>query len=117
MTINQNLAYAIAVAGFLGLFALRMLWPTVLEINPRYPVAVILLVTVAPLLIPMRGFLRGLPKSSAWLAYISLIYFMHGLVEAYSDTTTRYFAGMEVALSLMIFGGVTVYLRILKARR
>jgi uncharacterized membrane protein len=117
MTINPNVAYAIAVAGFLGLFALRMLWPTVLEINPRFPVAIMLLITVAPLLIPMRGFLRGLPKSSAWLAYVSLLYFMHGLVEAYPDTAARYFAGLEIVLSLMIFGGITVYLRALKARR
>lgn len=117
MTLTPQLAYAIAVAGFVGLFALRMLWPTVLAVNTRFPVALILLVTVAPLLMPMRGFLSGHPKSSAWLAYISLLYFMHGLIEAYSDSTARYFAGLEVVMSLMVFGGITVYLRALKARR
>jgi uncharacterized membrane protein len=117
MTITANLAYSIALTGFLGLFVLRMLWPTVLDFNPRYPVALILLVTVTPLLIPMRGFLRGAPKSSAWLAYISLIYFMHGLIEAYSDAAVRLYAGLEIVLCLMIFTGVTLYLRILKASR
>ena len=117
MTIAPSTAYAIALTGFLGLFALRMLWPTVLDINPRYPVALTLLVTVTPLLIPMRGFLHGNPKSSAWLAYISLIYFMHGLIEAYSDKAVRLFASLEILFSLMIFGGVTIYLHALKTRR
>lgn len=117
MTITANLAYAAALTGFLGLFALRMLWPTMLDFNPRYPVALTLLVTVTPLLIPMRGFLRGTPKSSAWLAYISLIYFMHGLIEAYSNAGVRLYAGLEIALCLLIFTGVTLYLRILEASR
>ncbi|MDZ4150753.1 DUF2069 domain-containing protein, partial [Methylicorpusculum sp.] len=45
--------HSIAITGFFGLFALLMLWPTVLT-ESRFPVAMILLLSVTPLLLPMR---------------------------------------------------------------
>ncbi len=107
-------AYRIALAGFLGLFSLLMLWNTVLVPNTRLPVALMLLLTVTPLLLPMRGFLDGRAKSCAWLAYISLIYFIHGCSEAYVSPLTRTYALLEILLSMMIFFGTTFYIRLAK---
>jgi uncharacterized membrane protein len=60
----------------------------------------------------MRGFLDRRLKSCAWLAYVSLIYFVHGCVEAYVSTTTRPYALLEILLSMMIFFGATFYIRL-----
>ena len=103
--------YVIALVGFFGLFALLMLWYTVLAPSTSLPTALMLLITVTPLLLPMRGLLDRNRKSCAWAAYISLIYFVHGTVEAYANSAVRPYALMEVLFSLMVFLGATFYIR------
>jgi uncharacterized membrane protein len=112
MKIAPSFPYRIALTGFFGLFTLLMLWNTVLTPAPKLPVALMLLITVTPLLLPMLGFLNGQPKSCAWLAYISLIYFVHGCLEAYANVSIRPYALLETLLSLMIFFGASFYIRL-----
>jgi len=111
MTIKPIYYYAVALTGFFGLFVLLMLWPTVLAPSAKFPVALGLLITVTPLLLPMRGLLDRKPKSCAWAAYISLIYFIHGSAEAYTNADERLYASLEIMLSLMLFLGATLYIR------
>ncbi|MGR8999664.1 MAG: DUF2069 domain-containing protein [Gammaproteobacteria bacterium] len=111
MNIKPIYYYSVALAGFFGLFALLMLWNTVLAPFPRFPVALMLLITVTPLLLNMRGLLERKPKSCAWMAYISMIYFIHGSIEAYANVNGRLYASLEVMLSLMLFFGATLYVR------
>jgi uncharacterized membrane protein len=103
-----------ALTGFFGLFILLMLWHTVLAPSVRFPVALILLITVTPLLLPMRGLLSGKPKSCAWAAYISMLYFIHGSIETYSNPDERYYAALEVVFSLLLFLGAIGYVRWIK---
>lgn len=103
--------HSMALIGFFGLFALLMLWPTVLSPVEKLPVALVLLLSVTPLLLPMRGLLHGKRKSCAWATYISLIYFIHGTVEAYVNPAERLIASLEILLSLMLFIGATFYVR------
>lgn len=111
MKINPNLYYSIALAGFFGLFALLMLWHTLLAPSSKFPVALVLIVTITPLLLPMRGLLDRKLKSCAWAAYISLIYFIHGSAETYINAGERLYAALEVVLSLMLFFGTSLYVR------
>jgi len=108
------IAHSIALVGFFGLFGLLMLWHTVLAPPTKLPVALVLLLTVTPLLLPMRGLLNGTPKSCAWAGYLSLPYFVHGAIETYSNPTERLYAAFEVLFSLLLFFGVIAYLRWLK---
>lgn len=114
MKIAPNFAYTIALLGFFSLFALLMLWNTVLTPTSKLPVALVLMITVTPLLLPMRGFLDKRPKSCAWLAYVSLLYFVHGCSEAYANASIRSYALLEIILSLMIFFGTTFFIRLSK---
>jgi uncharacterized membrane protein len=111
MTIKPVYFYILALAGYFGLFALLMLWNTVLAPSSQFPVALMLLITVTPLLLNLRGFLDRNPKSCAWMAYISLAYFIHGSVEAYANTNGLLYPSLEVILSLMLFFGTTLYVR------
>lgn len=98
-----------ALVGFFGLFALLMAWPTVLAPATRLPVSLILLITVSPLLMPLRGLLKGHLKSCTWMSYISLIYFTHGIVEAYANPAERGYALIEVGFSLLLCFGAGFY--------
>ena len=111
MNIKPIYFYMLALTGFFGLFALSMLWNTVLAPSSRFPVALMLLISVTPLLLPLRGFLDGNSKSCAWMAYISLAYFIHGSVETYANTNGRLYPSLEIILSLMLFFGTTLYVR------
>ena len=71
----------------------------------------ILILSVSPLLLPMRGLLAGKARSCAWAAYISLLYFIHGSVEAYANPLQRPYALLEVTFSLMLFVGASLYVR------
>lgn len=111
MKINPIYYYRLALTGFFGLFALLMLWNTVLVPSTHLPVALVLLVAVTPLLLPMRGLLKRNPRSCAWAAYVSLIYFLHGSAEAYVNVGERLYASLEILLSLMLFFGTSFYIR------
>ena len=111
MTIKPIYFHTLALTGFLGLFTLLMLWNTVLAPSSRFPVALMLLITVTPLLLNLRGLLDRNPKSCAWMAYISLAYFIHGSIETYVNTNGRLYPSLEVIFSLMLFFGTTLYVR------
>jgi uncharacterized membrane protein len=111
LTIKPVYYYYLALTGFFGLFILLMLWNTVFSPSPSLPVALLLLISVTPLLLPMRGLLNRHKKSCAWASYISLIYFIHGCVEAYASTDQRLLASLEVLMSLLLFFGTVGYVR------
>jgi len=111
MTIKPLYFYTTALIGFFGLFALLMLWNTVLVPTSGFPVALILLVTVTPLLLPLRGLLNRNTRSCAWMGYLSLFYFIHGAIETYANTSQRIYPLLELIFSLMLFFGTTLYVR------
>jgi uncharacterized membrane protein len=96
-----------ALVGFFGLFILLMLWNTLLSPSEHFPVVMVLLGTVAPLLFPMRGLLNANCKSCTWMSYLSLFYFTYGISEAYIATnpTELYCALLEVFFSLLLCAG------------
>ena len=97
------------MAGYFGLFALLMLWNTVLAPATHFPVALMLLITVTPLLLPLRGFLSRDARGCSWMAYVSLIYFIHGSVETYVNSNGRLYPALETLFGLMLFFGATLY--------
>ena len=103
--------YNIALSGYFSLFFLLMLWHTWLEPSSRFPVALVLIVVVTPLLLPLKGLLRGNKKSCSWAAYISLAYLIHGILEAYASPEQRIYASLETLFSLLLFFGSTFYIR------
>ncbi|HSN23787.1 MAG TPA: DUF2069 domain-containing protein [Methylomicrobium sp.] len=117
MKIEPNLFRRAALSGFFGLFALLMLWPTVLAPARQLPAALILIITVTPLLFLVRGLLRARPKTYAWAGFISLLYFTHGAIEAYANAEVRLLAGIEIFLSLLLFFGSALAIRYARKSR
>jgi uncharacterized membrane protein len=64
-----------------------------------------------PLLPPLAGLLGGRPYTYAWTAFISMIYFTHGVVEAWADSKVRWLALCEVLLSVLLYLGGVMYAR------
>lgn len=104
--------YALTLLGYFGTFALLIAWYTVLAPSSHFPISLVLLVLVTPLLFPLRGLLHGRSYTFAWSAFLALLYFIHGAVEAYSLETARYLGLMEVLFSLTWFGAAIMFVRV-----
>jgi len=107
--------YILALLGYFGLFFLLVLWTVYLAPPTIFPTSVVLLFYVGPILIPMRGLLYGKLYTHAWLHFMALFYFTIGVMVAAANVEERLYALIQVTLSIMMFIGSMMYVRV-KAR-
>ena len=88
-----------------------MAWHTWLAPSAHFPVALVLLVMVSPLLLPLRGLLHGRPYTHMWAGLLALLYFTHGLMDAYANPAERLYAVAEAVLALSLFSAAMLYAR------
>ena len=110
MTLTQ-LARLATLTAYFGLLLLLTLWFTVLAPSSHLPVVVMLMMFVGPLLFPLRGLLHGKPYTHAWTSMLTLLYFTHGVIEAWSNATERTYAMLEIICSVLLFLGSMLYAR------
>jgi len=83
---------------------LLLLWPTLILPPTRIPVALLLIIALMPLLLPLFGVLHRNPRALIWTAFISLLYFIHGCMDAWAtEGISRWLAGSEAVLSAILF--------------
>ena len=88
-----------------------MAWYAWLSPSTHFPVAMVLLALGLPLLLPLRGLLHGRRYTVAWSLFLSIGYFCHGVVEAYSVPEARILASLEVLFTLTWFIAGIAYVR------
>jgi uncharacterized membrane protein len=97
----------ITLTGYFGLIVLLITWYGIMQ--PAYAALIILLV---PLAFPLLGLIRGKPYTYAWMSFLTLLYFVHGIVEAYANEVARPFALLEILASVLIYIGAVVFSRL-----
>ncbi len=107
-----QLARLTTLFGYFGLFSLTLLWVTVLSPSARMPTSINIILFVGPLLFPLRGILNGKTYTHAWTAFLVLLYFTHGIVEAWANPAERGLAITEILLSIILFTGCIAYVRL-----
>ncbi|QIT54745.1 DUF2069 domain-containing protein [Aquisalimonas sp. 2447] len=110
---SVRLTHRLTITAHLGLIILLLSWPTWLA-PPANPglVAPLLLLAVGPLAAGVRGILYGRPYTCAWTSLLSMGYFVHGVAYINSPDITRWLAGAEIVLSLLLFLGCVLYVRL-----
>jgi|SRR5690606_14798304 len=108
--LNPALRYT-AAATLFGLIILCLAWE--LKVAPLRPGGSWLVLKVLPLLLPLRGVLKGSLYTMQWAAMLILLYFMEGVVRAYSDPSplSATMAVIEIALSLVFYLCAILYVR------
>lgn len=101
----------LALIGYFGLLVLLLLWNTWLAPSKYFPVALVLIVMVGPLLLPLRGLLHARAYTHAWTSFLALFYFTHGVGEAYSNPAERLYGWLEILFSVALFLGAIFYVR------
>ena len=100
-----------AVASVLGLIALGLAWELVLA--PIRPGGTLLALKVLPLCIPLAGLLKNRMYTYRWVSLVVWLYFIEGVVRAWSDKTPgNYLAMLEVVLCLTLFVACTLHVRL-----
>jgi uncharacterized membrane protein len=106
--------HGLALVGYFSLLVLWLFWNTVLAPPQHMPVALALLLSVAPLGLPLRGLLRRQAQAYLLAAVLSLGYFMHGVTEAMVNAPERLPAVIEIACSLALFFGASLSIRFVR---
>lgn len=101
-TLNPGLRRTASVC-LIGLIALGLAWE--LWLAPLRPGGSWLVLKVIPLLFPLRGVLKGDIYTMQWASMFILLYFMEGIVRAWSDPNpaSAWLGGVEIALSLVFY--------------
>jgi uncharacterized membrane protein len=68
-----------------------------------------------PLWVPLRGLLRRNRKTYAWATLCVIPYFIIGTTEAVANPQYRAWSGLCLALALLLFGSLILYLRVTRA--
>ena len=101
-------ARALALASLIGLIVLGLAWELWLAPTGRGTLAL----KVLPLLPCVLGTLRHRMYTFRWMSLLVWLYFIEGVVRATGDQgLSRVLAGVEVALTLLLFGACAVYVR------
>lgn len=108
--LNPALRYGASVS-LLLLIVLCLLWE--LWLAPLRPGGSWLVLKVIPLLLPLRGVLKGSLYTMQWASMLILIYFMEGVVRAYSDPSSASvaLASIEIVLTLAFYLCAIFYVR------
>lgn len=93
----------LGLAAWAALVALQLLWHGWLQPPQSMPVALVLAITVIPLLLPLVA-LRQPRRALLWVGILALFYFCHGVAEAWSAPAERMLAIIEIALALLLIG-------------
>jgi len=115
LILKARLFYILTLSGYFGIMALLLAWYGWLAPPGTVPAQLALLALGLPLFAPLRGLLHARRYTVAWSLFLCLLYFTHGIVEAYSDAEARWLALTEVALSLCWLAGGIGFIRTSKA--
>ena len=100
-----------AIASLVLLIAWLVAWEMV--IAPLRPGGSLLAAKALPLLLPLRGVVKRDIYTLQWSAMVILLYFIEGVVRAWSDVAplSRFMAWGEIALVCVFFACALLYLR------
>jgi len=104
--------YGLTLFGYLGTLALLLAWYGWLAPSIHIPKSMALALLLLPLLFPLRGLLHGRRYTFSWSCFLALLYFIHGVVEAYTSGITRHLGLLEVLLTSLWFIAAMTYVRL-----
>lgn len=93
----------LGLVAWAALAALQVVWHGWLLPPQSLPVALVLAITVIPLLLPLAA-LRRVTRALLWVGILALFYFCHGVAEAWSAPDERALAMIEIVLTLLLIG-------------
>lgn len=106
-----RLSWWLTMFGYSGLIIVLVSWYGWLLPPVVLPRSIVLALLLVPLLFPLRGLLHGRPYTFAWTSFLALIYFIHGVSEAWAVPEARILGMLEIIFSLCLYSGAMLFAR------
>lgn len=101
----------LSLISYLGLFTLNMLWLTWLGDVPKHFISLYLLFLVGPMLLPLRGILRGEDKALIWGSLICLLYAVYGGMTWYGINDNNLLGAIETIFAVTYIFSASFFTR------
>lgn len=85
---------------YLSLLLLQTVWHFLLPIPLGSGNWILALVASLPLLLPLKGIAVGRFRSMTWGGFLAVLYFVIGVMEAWSNPDQRFAASVQIVLAL-----------------
>jgi uncharacterized membrane protein len=109
-------AERVGLVAWAALVFLQVAWYAWLAPPANGNAGLALALTLPPLLLPLFALRRGTKRALLWVGIISLAYFCHGVVAAWSIPAARLPAVIEIILCVLLIGALGWISRSGKAR-
>ena len=96
----------------IALLVLMGTWYSLLRPSTGLPAWLPTVILALPLAIALPGIIQGKRYTYGWLPLLLMLYWTHGIMEAWSNPEDRMLAGAELVLSLLLFWACIFYLRL-----
>lgn len=100
---------------YLALIALQPTWHALLPPPSGNGSWILAAIATVPLLLPLRGVWAGSLRAMTWAGYLSMLYFVVGVMEAWANPPQRPAALLQIALVAALIAGIFTSSR--RARR
>ena len=111
LDITPRTSLYMTLSGYFILIFFLIIWHGFLYPAEKSPVMITVMI-ITPLLFPLTGLLKEKPYTYAWTSFIILIYFIHGVVEAWANDEQRILALIEIYLSVQVYIGAIYFARL-----
>ncbi|MEE9343308.1 MAG: DUF2069 domain-containing protein [Gammaproteobacteria bacterium] len=111
---RERVYYFLTLLGYFTTMFILLAWYGWL--NPPKTVSPSIVVTLLslPLFFALRGMLHGRVYTVSWSLFLSMFYFCHGVIEAWSSAAARPYAIIEICASLSWLIAGILYIRAIK---
>jgi uncharacterized membrane protein len=96
---------------YLALLLLQVVWHFLLPQPFGAHNWILAVVASLPLLLPLAGIAKGRFRSMTWGGFLAVLYFVIGVMEAWSNPAQRIPATIQIVLALGYCGALTHYSR------
>lgn len=108
---TPKISLYLTLSGYFALLLLLLIWHGFAFPAEKQPWLLFAFI-IAPLMFPLKGLLNEKPYTYAWTSFVILIYFIHGVVEAWANDNERVYAVIEIYLSVQVYIGAIYYARL-----
>ncbi|WP_440997454.1 DUF2069 domain-containing protein [Arhodomonas sp. SL1] len=108
----ETACYRTLLATWTAQFALLMLWYLWVAPPPESLRAPVLVLLIAPWLLPLRGLLRRRRYTVAWSSLLVLAYFIHAVLAAAGPAPGRWLGLAELVITLTYFTAAMGFVRL-----
>ncbi|GAB6389568.1 DUF2069 domain-containing protein [Stutzerimonas marianensis] len=110
LTPRVRLSRAVALASFVGLAVLLLVWNLAFADLHGARTWVVVGIQLVPLLLVAPGMIAGSPRAHAWTCFIVNLYFIQGVLAAI-DPARMLYGWVEALVSLTLFVSALLYTR------